>query len=71
MALPHIGLYILLFFYLMIGAWAFRRLEYHAEITYQQEKLDKIEAVYKQISNALREECSDFSQEQLYGSLSR
>jgi hypothetical protein len=32
MALPHIGLYLLLFGYLMVGAWAFRRLEHEVEI---------------------------------------
>jgi hypothetical protein len=71
MAFPHLALYMLIFFYLMIGAWAFRRLEFQAEIAYHQDRLNSIEDVYKQISNTLRQECSNFNEDDLYESLSR
>lgn len=46
-------------------------MEYQAEIVYHQERLNKIEEVYRQISNALRDECADFNKAQLYESLSQ
>ncbi|KAI6182878.1 Uncoordinated protein 58 [Aphelenchoides bicaudatus] len=70
-AIPHIGLYLLLFGYLICGAWAFRLLEYQAERAFAHQRLNKIEDVYRQISNALGEECKSLDEDQLYESLSR
>ncbi|KAI6207847.1 Uncoordinated protein 58 [Aphelenchoides besseyi] len=70
-ALPHLGLYGLIFVYLMVGAWIFRRLEISAELVQQQERLNEIEEVYKRILYALRKECPNASDEKVYTSLSR
>ncbi|KHJ80016.1 hypothetical protein OESDEN_20319, partial [Oesophagostomum dentatum] len=42
MALPHAGLYLSLFFYLMVGAAVFHWLEYEADEKIQNEKLERI-----------------------------
>jgi len=42
MALPHIGLYSFLFFYLLVGAWTFARIEDAADRVLQKAKLDRI-----------------------------
>ncbi|KAI1697169.1 ion channel domain-containing protein [Ditylenchus destructor] len=77
-ALPHVALYVLLFLYLMAGAWAFASIENHAERMQQLKKLERIDAVYRQISEEMLDECNikrgkeqELFNEQLYESLSR
>ncbi|KAH7725655.1 Protein TWK-47 [Aphelenchoides avenae] len=76
-ALPHVALYVLIFWYLMAGAWAFARIENAAERLQQWKKLSHIESVYKRIAEEMIDECrvqagdqDDFT-EQVYESLSR
>lgn len=71
------ALYVLIFWYLMAGAWTFARIENAAERMQQWKKLARIESVYKRISEEMIDECrvnSDDQEEfteQLYESLSR
>ncbi|CAD5206668.1 unnamed protein product [Bursaphelenchus okinawaensis] len=71
MALPHIGLYSLIFGYLMFGAWAFKMFEFEAEREHSRQKLDKIEAVYKTIDKTANSVCGKINSAELYHSLSK
>ncbi|KAL6731936.1 hypothetical protein Aduo_002753 [Ancylostoma duodenale] len=55
MALPHAGLYMSLFVYLMVGAAVFHWLEYEADEKIQNAKLERIKHDYRAIDAALRE----------------
>ena len=45
MVLPHVGLYLFLFFYLLLGAWIFHNLEYEADKRLQKAKIARIKEV--------------------------
>uniref|UniRef100_A0A914EB84 Potassium channel domain-containing protein n=2 Tax=Acrobeloides nanus TaxID=290746 RepID=A0A914EB84_9BILA len=76
-ALPHVGLYSFIFWYLMAGSWSFARLEGDAERAQQEKKLNRIRIAYQQIADEMSDHCGvkDFGQEvfekELYHSLSR
>ncbi|CAJ0608565.1 unnamed protein product [Cylicocyclus nassatus] len=67
MALPHAGLYLSLFVYLMVGAAAFHWLEYEADEKIQHEKLERIKHDYSMIDAALRELAPKDNYEQYKG----
>ncbi|CAD5209752.1 unnamed protein product [Bursaphelenchus xylophilus] len=71
MALPHVGLYSLIFGYLMLGAWAFKMFEFDAEREHMREKLKKIETVYSTIDKTMNKMCIEIDSARLYNSLSR
>lgn len=54
MALPHVGLAVFLFLYLLIGAYAFYYQEYDADKKIQMTKLNLIRQRYKQIENEVK-----------------
>lgn len=45
MALPHVGIALLLFFYLVMGAAVFQYVEYDADVEIQKSKLARIKQV--------------------------
>ena len=47
MALPHVGIALLLFFYLVMGAAVFQYVEYDADVEIQKSKLARIKQVGK------------------------
>ncbi|KJH42158.1 Ion channel [Dictyocaulus viviparus] len=55
MALPHVGLYLSLFLYLVAGAVVFYWLEHEADEKIQSAKLEQIKHDYKMIDAALKE----------------
>ncbi|CAK5075744.1 unnamed protein product [Meloidogyne enterolobii] len=57
-ALPHICLYVILCLYLLVGAWAFARIEHRAERLEQSKRLLQISNIYEQITSSIDEECS-------------
>nr|CAD2140550.1 unnamed protein product [Meloidogyne enterolobii] len=57
-ALPHICLYVILCLYLLVGAWAFARIEHRAERLEQSKRLLQISNIYEQITSSINEECS-------------
>ncbi|CAD6196497.1 unnamed protein product [Caenorhabditis auriculariae] len=59
MALPHVGLGVLLFLYLLIGASIFNYLEYEADVKIQKAKLDRLKTDYKNVVEAVRDVIGD------------
>ncbi|KAJ1351600.1 hypothetical protein KIN20_007682 [Parelaphostrongylus tenuis] len=55
MALPHVGLYLSLFIYLVIGALLFYWLEHEADEKIQSSKLERIKHDYRMIDESLKE----------------
>ena len=45
MVLPHLGLYLFLFFYLLVGAVIFQSLEFEADKRLQKAKIGRIKEV--------------------------
>ncbi|PAV66426.1 hypothetical protein WR25_26442 [Diploscapter pachys] len=54
MALPHVGIALLLFFYLVMGAAVFQYVEYDADVEIQKSKLARIKQDYKKIIDEIR-----------------
>ncbi|KAK0398252.1 hypothetical protein QR680_002499 [Steinernema hermaphroditum] len=75
-ALPHVGLYLFLFLFLLGGAWAFAKIEDGEDRRKQAEKLERIKEVYQRIRDASEGLCpaaakSNRFDEQIYSSLSK
>ncbi|VDK61042.1 unnamed protein product [Anisakis simplex] len=76
-ALPHLGLYLFLFFYLLGGAWTFSRIESSPDHLHQLEKLERVRNVYREIAIAATESCPVSSEldpdfrSQIFNSLSK
>lgn len=71
LALPHLALYLLIFGYLLFGAWAFKTFEYEAERVSATKKLEEVEKVYEKIAKTMKKECGPIDLTQLYNSLSK
>ncbi|KAK6731852.1 hypothetical protein RB195_007981 [Necator americanus] len=69
MALPHAGLYLSLFVYLMVGAAVFHWLEYEADKKIQNAKLERIKHDYRVIDAALKEMAPKDSYEAYRGAI--
>ncbi|CAI4230185.1 unnamed protein product [Auanema sp. JU1783] len=59
MALPHVGLYLFLFIYLLVGAKAFYWIEYEVDKRIQATKLNKIKEIYRSIASEIRDMSGD------------
>ncbi|TMS37827.1 hypothetical protein L596_004680 [Steinernema carpocapsae] len=75
-ALPHLGLYLFLFLFLLGGAWVFAKIEDGEDRRKQAEKLDRIKEVYQQIHDESRQLCPMSSRQpkfdsKLFGSFSK
>ncbi|KAM3715809.1 Uncoordinated protein [Dirofilaria immitis] len=57
-ALPHCGLYLFIFLYLLAGAWTFAIMEDNADREQQLSKLSKIRDTYRKIAEIASDECS-------------
>uniref|UniRef100_A0A1I7ZG89 Transmembrane protein n=1 Tax=Steinernema glaseri TaxID=37863 RepID=A0A1I7ZG89_9BILA len=75
-ALPHLGLYLFLFLFLLGGAWAFAKIEDSEDRRKQAEKLERIKDVYRRIRDESESLCpaaatSEHFDKRIYSSLSK